>query len=301
MDTNPTAGAKQKPVGSIATVSVRSVSKVYGDVQALEDVSFDVGAGEALALWGANGSGKTTLLKAILGLIKVDGAIVVGGHDVRRAGKAARSVIGYVPQETIFYDLGVDATMRFFARLRHTDTERIDALLERLGLADHADKPVPALSGGLKQRLALAVALLADPPVLLLDEPTANLDVQARHDYLTLLADLHHEGKTIVFASHRLDEVEGLADRVLVLEDGKVLDTITPEALRERSAPEVKMTLWVLEAHRARALTYLRQEGIAASLNGRGTVIVQVPSDQKMQLLYSLNQWDIPVLNFEVE
>ncbi|MFN8475764.1 MAG: ABC transporter ATP-binding protein [Anaerolineae bacterium] len=300
MDTKPTAGAKQKPVSSF-TVSVRNVSKSYGDVQALDDVSFDVGTGEALALWGANGSGKTTLLKAILGLIKVDGAIVVGGHDVRRAGKAARSIIGYVPQETVFYDLGVDATMRFFARLRHTDTERIDSLLERLGLAGHADKPVPALSGGLKQRLALAVALLADPPVLLLDEPTANLDVQARHEYLTLLADLHHEGKTILFASHRLDEVEGLADRVLVLEEGKVLDTITPEALRERSTPRVKMTLWVLEAHRARAITYLHQEGIEASLNGRGTVIVQVPSDQKMQLLYSLNEWDIPVLNFEVE
>lgn len=283
------------------TVSVLNVSKTYGDVQALDDVSFDVGAGEALALWGANGSGKTTLLKGILGLIKVDGAIVVGGHDVRRAGKAARAVIGYVPQEAIFYDLGVAATMQFFARLRRADTERIDGLLERLGLEEHADKPVPALSGGLKQRLALAVALLADPPVLLLDEPTANLDVQARHDYLALLADLHHEGKTIVFASHRLDEVEGLADRVLVLEDGKVLDTITPEALRERSAPKVKMTLWVLEAHRTRAITYLRQEGIEASLNGRGTVIVQVPSDQKMQLLYSLNEWDIPILNFEVE
>jgi ABC-type multidrug transport system ATPase subunit len=111
-------------------------------------------------------------------------------------------------------------------------------LLAKLGLADHANKPVPTLSGGLRQRLALAIALLADPPVLLLDEPTANLDAQAQREYLALLSMLcHEEGKTLVFASHRLEEVEMLAKRVLVLEHGRLVKVLTPaELLNEADA-----------------------------------------------------------------
>ena len=161
------------------------------------------------------------------------------GQDGRKAGKAARRAIGYVPQEVLLSDWHVEATLHFFCRLKKADANRIPGLLQKLGLTEHAQKSVPALSGGLRQRLALALALLADPPVLLLDEPTANLDTQARWDYLALLAELRAEGKTILFASHRLEEVEALADRVLLLQQGEMIGLIPVDELRPRIQTEI--------------------------------------------------------------
>lgn len=283
------------------SVRVDNFTKQYGKIVALENVSFNAHPGQAIALWGPNGAGKTTLLKAMLGLIDFKGKIEIEGYDVARAGKQARRQIGYVPQESIFYDLSVQATMEFYAQLKRADRTRVTSLINRVGLADHAQKPVPALSGGLKQRLALAIALLADPPVLLLDEPTANLDAKARSDYLSLLAALHHEGKTIIFASHRIEEVETLADYVLLLDHGNLTETISPEELRARLSSNIEMVLWVNEAQRALAQTCLTDKGIDAHLNGRGTIVVRIQSHQKMRALNVLNECGVTVQNFEIE
>ncbi|MBI5650719.1 MAG: nitrous oxide reductase family maturation protein NosD [Chloroflexi bacterium] len=289
------------PSGLSASVRVENFSKQYGKVRAIENVSFDARPGEALALWGANGAGKTTLLKAILGLIDYRGKILVADFDAARAGKQARANIGYVPQEATFYDLNVQATLEFYARLKKADPARVPVLLERVGLAEHARKPVPALSGGLKQRLALAVALLSDPPILLLDEPTANLDTRARRDYLALLSALHHEGKTLIFASHRIEEVETLADRVLMIEAAQLAEIITPEELRARLATEIEMTLWVDDAQRVAARDCLANAGFDPRVNGRGTVIVRVRAEQKMRAFDLLNECGVTIKNFEIE
>lgn len=282
-------------------ISVQHVTKRYKKVTALNDVTFDLAPGASLALWGANGAGKTTLLKAILGLIDFGGQITVGGYDVRRQGKLARHLIGYVPQEFAFYDLGVLETLHFYARLKKANPARIPDLLERLGLSAHATKRVGALSGGLRQRLALAVALLDDPPLLMLDEPLANLDAHARREYQMLLSALRKEGKTLLFASHRIEEVETLADQVLVLQEGRLQEIITPEALRTRHLAEIDLVLWVPEHRRGEALTCLEAEGFATHLNGRGTVVVRIPEGRKAHPLATLNECAIPVLNFEME
>jgi nitrous oxidase accessory protein len=282
-------------------VIVRNVSKHYKKVTALEDVTFEAAAGEAIALWGENGAGKTTLLKAILGLIAFEGEIQVGDYLVRGKGKQARSLIGYVPQEFVFYEMSAQETLAFYARLKKTPPERISALLERLGLVEHAGKAVSALSGGLRQRLALAVALLADPPILLLDEPMANLDARARREYLALLVSLHRAGKTMLFASHRFEEVAALADRVLIIEEGHAVETLSPEELRTRYLLEVEMSLWVAPERRAAALDCLQAEGLSAHFNGRGTVVVRLPEANKMRPLQILNDCAIPVLDFAVE
>lgn len=288
-------------------VQVERVIKRYGHLQALAGVSFNVRPGESVALWGANGAGKTTLIKALLGLIDFEGVVEVQGINVRRNGKAARRCIGYLPQEALFYDMSVQATMEFYARLKGkgdsgiAPTDRIAPLLNTLGLADHIRKPVPALSGGLKQRLALAIALLADPPVLLLDEPTANLDASGRREYLALLAQLRQEHKTLIFASHRIEEVETLADRVLMLEAGRVVESLTPSDIRLRLGPQVELTLWVAEGQRARALECFQSRGFNAHLNGRGTVVVQVEAAQKLHPLHLLADQGITVVDFEME
>lgn len=284
------------------TLSVSGVAKRYGAVRALDGVSFEARAGEAVALWGSNGAGKTTLMKAMLGLIAFEGSITVHGRDVRRDGKAARRAIGYVPQDAAFHDMSARATAVFYARLKKADGRGVDALLERVGLAEHADKAVAALSGGLRQRLALAIALLGDPPVLLLDEPTASLDAQAQQDYLAMLASLSRtDGKTIIFASHRLEEIELLAHRVVMLEHGKLVDVLTPAQLLTRLMPYSKLALWLPEAQRAAAIGHFSDAGLRAALNGRGTVVVHVPSDRKMLPIHLLNERGIPVLDFEIE
>lgn len=203
-------------------IEVTGLTVGFGGLVAVDDVSFGVPAGSSLALWGTNGAGKTTVVRAMLGLLPFRGAIRLGGHDVRRDGRNARARVGYVPQQLAFWDdLGALECLQFLARLRRAPVDHAEALLAQVELADHAAKRVGSLSGGMKQRLALAAALLGDPPILVLDEPTANLDTAGRHGLLTLLADLRQAGRTLVVTSHRLREVQVLAERVLVLESGR--------------------------------------------------------------------------------
>jgi len=205
-------------------IVVRGLTKRFGPVTAVEDLSFTVEAGEAVALWGPNGAGKSTVLHCLLGIVRYEGTIELGGCDPHRHGKAARRLVGFVPQQIhLPEDFTVREVVDFFARLKGASPETIPGVLERLGLAAHAEKRVGTLSGGMKQRVALAVALLGDPPILLLDEPTASSDAQSRSDFLYLLGELKRSGKTLLFSSHRQDEILSLADRVLILEQGRLV------------------------------------------------------------------------------
>lgn len=282
-------------------VRVHALTKRYGQATVLRAISLTAHRGETLALWGANGAGKTTLLKAILGLVVYQGEVTVMGYDARREGKQVRQMVGYVPQEAVHYDMSVEASLVFYARLKKAPLERIPALVQRLGLEEHIRKPVSALSGGLKQRVALAIALLSDPPVLLLDEPTANLDAHARHDYLDLLATLHQESKTILFASHRLEEVEGLADRVVVIESGEISRELSGEEIRRHLIPEVEMSLWIPLEQRDQAVAILAGEGLDPHPNGRGTLVVQVNTRSKLGVLELLRRQGIVVRDFETK
>lgn len=296
---------KNKPVSALPTseplVRISGLTKCYGKATVLSDFSLEIYAGQSIALWGENGAGKTTLLKAMLGLIDAQGTVNIAGMDVRTKGKHTRSRIGYVPQEAVFYDMPVKATMKFYARLKKVDENRVPALLNKLGLSAHAEKTVPALSGGLKQRLALGIALLADPPLLLLDEPTANLDAQARKDYLLLLGELRKEGKTLIFASHRIEEAEALADQVVILEQGIKTGVFTPGEIRKRLYSEAILTLWLGEGQRQAAIETLLDKGWRAHMNGRGTVVVELTSDEKVQAMQYLVDQGFTIQDFEVE
>lgn len=216
-------------------IDVHQLTKQFGRLTAVDNISFDIPPGQAVALWGANGAGKTTVLRCLLHLIPFDGQIMVDGHDVRREGKEARRKIGFVPQHLTFHDdLQVDETIHFYARLKKTAiTAELEQLINRLALRPHLGKPVGDLSGGLKQRLALALALLANPPILVLDEPTASLDTAARADFLALLHELKQAGKTIVFSTHRREEITQFADRVLHMADGRLTADCPPSDLAE--------------------------------------------------------------------
>ena len=285
-------------------VRVKDLTKRFGTVTAVDNISFEVEAGQSVALWGENGAGKTTALRCLLGVIPFDGEVHLSELSLARQGKVARRRMGFVPQEISFHDdLTVKETLLFYARIKKTDiySSQSGDLLDRLGLVSYLPKRVRDLSGGTKQRLALVIALLANPPILILDEPTANLDIQAREKFLSLLAELKSEGKTLLFSSHRLEEVVALADRVLVLELGKLVADCHPNELASRLDTRAMLKLyfegdeWIQQA-----LNTLTGHGYSAEPNGTG-IWVQVVPLEKAKPISILTEAGIPVSDFQLE
>lgn len=283
-------------------IEVRNLTKRFGRFTAVDDLSFTVEPGGAVALWGANGAGKTTAVRCLLNLFPFEGDIIINGLDVCRQSKAVRRLIGFVPQELSFHDdMSVAETLIFYARLKKApDGYDFEPLLEQVRLTAHLKKRVGELSGGLKQRLALAVALLSDPPILVLDEPTASLDIRAREEFLLLLRSLKKEGKTMVFSSHHLEEITALADRVLLLEGGRLVVDAPPDQLEQRLGWETTLHLYLPETGIDPALVTLAGLGMPVSRNGRG-VRVSVAPGAKGKVLRVLQQAGIEVDDFSVE
>ena len=204
-------------------MQAESVSKRYGARDALRDVSFEVGGGEKVAVIGPNGAGKTTLLQILAGALPAS------------SGTVTTERVGWVPQQPALYSkLSVAENLRLFARLEKvTDVDRsVDRMLEQTALADRAGDEVGKLSGGNKQRVNIAIGLLGDPAVLLLDEPSAALDPRQRERLWEFIGAL---GTTVVFSTHDVGEAERYADRVLVLADGELIFTGSPRELEEES------------------------------------------------------------------
>jgi ABC-type multidrug transport system ATPase subunit len=194
-----------------------------------------VGRGEVFAFLGPNGSGKTTTLKSIVGLtLPTKGEIRINGIDVAAEPKKARSHISYLPQRVIFPEtLTAREVVRFYSSLRNIPPSVADAALSKAGFNGHADKPVHEFSGGMVQRLGMTVASIPDSPILLLDEPTANLDPQGVKIFRDFILDQKAGGKTILFSTHLLAEAEQLADRVAIFVAGRIAALESIESLRK--------------------------------------------------------------------
>jgi ABC-2 type transport system ATP-binding protein len=234
-------------------IAFQSVSKTYtsarGPFQALDGVSFEIEAGEFFGLLGPNGAGKTTLISILAGLVRAtSGQVQVHGHDVRRDYAQARRQLGVVPQELVFDPFfNVREALRFqsgYFGVRHND-DWIDELLSSLGLADKANANMRQLSGGMKRRFLVAQALVHKPPVIVLDEPTAGVDVELRQTLWQFIARLNREqGSTVLLTTHYLEEAEALCARIAMLKSGRVvaLDT-TSELLKAASSNVLRFKL----------------------------------------------------------
>ncbi|MFN3750085.1 MAG: ATP-binding cassette domain-containing protein [Thiobacillus sp.] len=218
---------------------VRGLTKKYGNTDVVCGVDLTVRRGECFGLLGPNGAGKTTTLRLLLGLIEPDaGSIDLAGLPVPARAREARMKIGVVPQmDNLDPDFTVEENLvaygRYFGLDRAAITARVPQLLEFAGLAHKADAQITQLSGGMKRRLTLARALVHDPEILFLDEPTTGLDPQARHLIWQGLRRLIGAGKTIVLTTHFMDEAERLADRLVILDHGRVITEGAPRALIE--------------------------------------------------------------------
>jgi ABC-2 type transport system ATP-binding protein len=204
-------------------IEVVRVSKSFGKIRALEDVSLEIEPGQRVALVGANGSGKTTLLRAMLGLVRVQGRISIGGHDVAVSPELALANVAYIPQVAPPLDAPLAEVVRAVACLRGYDGARVQRYAAELGfdLEAHAHGRFRDLSGGMKQKVLAALALAAETRVLLCDEPTANLDPSARAAFVRVLDRLPQD-RTVVLCSHRAEELSDLVERTIELRDGRV-------------------------------------------------------------------------------
>jgi ABC-2 type transport system ATP-binding protein len=219
-------------------IDVRRVEKNYGNFQALAGVSLSVEEGEFFALLGPNGAGKTTLISSLAGLTRVQaGTLAVMGHDVVTDYRAARRALGIVPQEIVFDPFfSVRETLRFqagyFGLPRGAALDAwIDELLAKLSLSDKADKNMRQLSGGMKRRVLVAQALVHKPPVIVLDEPTAGVDVELRQTLWSFVRELNRQGHTILLTTHYLEEAQQLCSRIAMMKQGRIVAMDTTDHL----------------------------------------------------------------------
>jgi ABC-2 type transport system ATP-binding protein len=236
-------------------IVAEGLGKRFGDFWALQDLDLDVPAGSILGLLGHNGAGKTTTVRILATLaLPTTGGASVAGIDVVADPRAAREQIGLAGQSaTVDGLLTARRNLELVGRLYHLSRaearRRAGDLLERLGLADAADRLVKTYSGGMRRRLDLAATLVAAPPVLFLDEPTTGLDPASRNDLWEMLRDLVRDGTTLLLTTQYLDEADRLADDIVVLDHGRVVATGSPEALKARIGGErIDVTVATLEA-----------------------------------------------------
>jgi ABC-2 type transport system ATP-binding protein len=232
-----------------AAIEVEDLRKQYEGVQALDGVSLSVPEGSFFGLLGPNGAGKTTFINILVGLVRrTGGRAEVFGHDVDDDYREARDAIGLAPQE-----FNVDHFFPIREVLEHKAgyhgissdeaAERADDVLKQVGIYEKRDTRFNWLSGGMKRRFMLARALITDPDLLILDEPTAGVDVQLRHDLWDLITELNESGTTILLTTHYIEEAERLCDEVAILDSGNLLTVATPEELMDRGPDKIRVTL----------------------------------------------------------
>ncbi len=246
----------------MSIITVRHLAKKYGDNEVVRGLDLDIQRGECFGLLGPNGAGKTTTLKMLLGLVRPDvGEIHILDEDIASHSREARLRIGVVPQmDNLDPDFSVAENLliygRYFGLSDAVINGRIPALLEFAGLTSKADAKITALSGGMKRRLTLARALVNDPELIVLDEPTTGLDPQARHVIWQGLRRLIHQGKTILLTTHFMEEAERLCDNLVILDHGKVIAKGNP---RDLIAAEIEPN--VVEIYGETVEDWARQHG----------------------------------------
>jgi ABC-2 type transport system ATP-binding protein len=279
-------------------IEVQQASKRYGRVQALDRVSLRIEAGEFFGLLGPNGAGKTTLISLLAGLARADsGSLAVMGHDVVREYREARRALGVVPQELVFDPFfTVRETLRIqsgYFGLRDND-QWIDEVIERLDLTDKAHANMRSLSGGMKRRVLVGQALVHRPPVIILDEPTAGVDVELRQQLWRFIRELNAAGHTVVLTTHYLEEAEALCGRIAMLKQGRIvaLDE-TANLLKGFSGVRMRMRLEPNELPAGLAPFHAADEGVLRVLQVQDYLQVET-------VLAALREAGVRVLELEI-
>jgi ABC-2 type transport system ATP-binding protein len=293
-------------------ITTKNLSKSYGDKLAVDDLTFSVAPGEVLGFLGANGAGKSTTMRMIAGFIAPSsGSVTVCGHDIERESVAAKSCMGYLPEGAPSYgEMTVGEFLDFVADIRGLSgarrRQRRDVVIDRLALVPVIDQVVETLSKGFRRRVGLAQALIHDPQVLILDEPTDGLDPNQKHEVRRLINELSKD-KLVIVSTHILEEVHEVCTRAIIIANGRIVADETPSALEARS-----------RYHHAVSMRFEKREELAAAAkeiatltevaavetNERDLRLTAVPHPGTNALpavsaMIARNDWDVPELHLE--
>ncbi len=221
------------------SITVENVSKVYGEQKALDNISFTIGSGEIVGFLGPNGAGKSTMMKIITTYIaQTEGAVSVNGHNVETKPMLVKQSVGYLPEHNPLYlDMYVKEYIQFSGQVHKVAKSRVNEVIEQVGLSPEAHKKIGQLSKGYRQRVGLAVALLHDPEVFILDEPTTGLDPNQLVEIRSLIKEIGTT-KTVLFSTHIMQEVEAVCDRVIIINKGSI---VTDKKLNELKSSEAQI------------------------------------------------------------
>ena len=278
-------------------ILTEGLGKRFGDVVALENLNLQVPAGTVLGLLGPNGAGKTTTVRILTTILHPDsGRATVLGHDVATEPDAVRNVIGLAGQyAAVDHNLTGRENLRMVGRLTHQASsevpKRADELLERFALSEAADRPVRTYSGGMRRRLDLAAALVHRPPVLFLDEPTTGLDPRGRSDLWTVIGQLVDDGMTLLLTTQYLEEAEQLADRIIVIDGGRLIAEGTAQELKATLGATVVEVRFADVATTARARAHMEKFGPTEILDDSRTLAVNIsdPGRAVLEVVRSLD------------
>ena len=270
-------------------IEVENLTKIYGDLKAVDNISFKVKKGEIFAFLGPNGAGKTTTVEMIETIRSpTRGRIKVLGQDVKKSTKEIKERIGVLPQEFISFErLTVRETLKYFSNLykKHID---IDGIMDIIDLKDKENELYMNLSGGLKQRVGVAIALVNDPDIVFLDEPTTGLDPRARRDVWNAIAGLKKQGKTVFLTTHYMEEAEYLADSIAIMHRGRIVAEGTLDELIQKYG---KRSTLLLKGGRAEeAAEALKENGYDAEVVDGDVEIKIVKRDAVLDILFYLRE-----------
>ena len=266
-------------------IRVEGLVKHYGEVTALDGVSFHVNKGEIFGLLGPNGAGKTTLIEIICGLRKFDdGKVTILGFDLVKDSYKVRSLIGFCPQETLLYDLlSVKENFAFTASLYSMSSrefkEKLDYFSKILGVEEFLNRKVKELSGGMKRRANLATSIIHDPPIIILDEPTVGFDPNVKREFWELIKSLRENGKTVLLSTHDMYEADELCDRVAIMDKGKIVALDKPQMLKEKFGGEALINIKMKEPLTKEGLTFFEKYNVTLK-------------DEEIQI-FTKNPWKI--------
>ncbi len=268
-------------------ISLQAVSKKYGSETVLRDINFQVQAGECIVLVGHNGAGKTSLMKLMLGLTKpTTGTVeILGGNPAFSAAVAQRMALGYLPESVAFYEAMTGReVLAFYARLKGSSDLECKKLLELVGLSDASNRRVGTYSKGMRQRLGLAQAMLGNPQLLFLDEPTTGLDPILRQHFYELIDGLQKEGATSIISSHALNEVEARASRFIIMKAGLIVACGTLDELYQQAALPVRLKLSVAAGEASSVAERLGSEVNIGKVNNQ-SISLSCFKEEKMPLI----------------